>query len=72
MDIQTHTSFFMWCAIINVSLYALSVIMLICLSDFVYRVHCKWFPMTKETYVIVIYSFIGLYKILLIVFVVVP
>jgi hypothetical protein len=41
-------------------------------GDFVRRMHGKWFPMSRERFNGVIYSFIGFYKILLITFNLVP
>jgi len=72
MDIQTLSSFFMWCTILNACLLVFSFLMLAYAGDFVYRMHGKWFPMPQERFNGVVYSFIGLYKILLIVFNLVP
>jgi hypothetical protein len=72
MDIQTLTSFFMWCMILNIGLLMLSFLMLAFAGDFIYRIHNKWFPMSRERFNSVIYSFIGFYKIIVIVFNVVP
>jgi hypothetical protein len=72
MDIQTLTSFFMWCTILNIGLLMFSFLMLALAGDFVYRIHNKWFPMLRERFNPVIYSFIGFYKIIVIVFNVVP
>ncbi len=72
MDIQILTAFFMWCTIINGSLLVLWTIMLILAPDLAYRMQSKWFPMPRETFNIVIYSFLGLFKIVFLVFNVVP
>ncbi len=72
MDIQTLKSFFMWCTILNLGLLMLSFIMLACAGDFVYRIHNKWFPMPRDRFNAVTYSFIGFYKVIVIVFNVVP
>jgi len=40
--------------------------------DLVYRTQSKWFPIPRETFNVVMYSFIGLFKIVFIVFNVVP
>jgi len=72
MDIQTLGSFFMWCTILNAGLLGFSFLMLAYAGDFVYRMHGKWFPMPREKFNGVVYSFIGFYKILLIVFNAVP
>jgi hypothetical protein len=72
MTIQMLTSFFMWCTIINGSLLIFSAIMIIPSEDLVYRMHSKWFSFPRETFNVVIYSFLGLYKIAIIVFNLVP
>jgi len=40
--------------------------------DLVYRTQSKWFPIPRETFNVVIYSFLGLFKIVFLVFNVVP
>ncbi len=72
MDIQTLTTFFMWCTILNVALLLLSSLMCICAADWAYRMHSKLFSISKETFNVVIYSFIALYKLLVIVFILIP
>jgi hypothetical protein len=72
MDFQTLTDFFMWCTIMNGALLALWAIMFILAPDLVYRTQSKWFPIPRETYNLVMYSFLGLFKIFFLVFNVVP
>ena len=72
MDIQTLTTFFMWCTIINGSLLVLWTSMYILAPDLVYRTQRKWFPIPRETFNVVMYSFLGLFKIVFLVFNVVP
>jgi hypothetical protein len=72
MDIQTLTAFFMWCTIINGALLVLWSILCMFAPDLVYRTQNKWFPLPRETFNVVIYSFLGLFKIVFLVFNVVP
>ena len=72
MDIQTLTTFFMWCTIINGALLILSFLICACAGDWVHRMHGKWFPIPREAFNVAIYSFLGLYKIVILVFNVVP
>ncbi len=72
MDIQTLTTFFMWCTIINGVIFVLSTTMLILAPDFVYRIQSNLFPISRETLNVVIYSFLGLFKIVFLIFNVVP
>jgi hypothetical protein len=72
MDIQTLTTFFMWCTILNVALLLFSSLMCICAGDWVYQIHSKLFSISKETFNVAIYSFLALYKLLVIVFILIP
>ena len=72
MEIETVRDFFMWCTIINVALLALSFLLFAGLGDWIYRMHTKWFPMPRETFTVVLYSFLGMYKIMFIMFNLVP
>ena len=72
MDIDTVRAFFMWCTIINGGLLILSSLICACAGDWVHRRHSKWFPMSREAFNVAIYSFIGLYKIFVLVFNLVP
>ena len=72
MEIETVRDFFMWCTIINVALLSLSILLCSCTGDWVYRMHTKWFPMPRETFTVVLYSFLGVYKMMLIMFSFVP
>ena len=72
MDIQTLTTFFMWCTILNGGLLVLWTAMLILAPNWVYRTQSKWFPISRETFDIVIYSFLGVFKIVFLFFNVVP
>jgi hypothetical protein len=72
MTIQVLTAFFMWCTIINTALLILSAIMIIPAQDLVYRMHSKWFSVSREAFNIATYSYLGLFKIAILVFNVVP
>lgn len=72
MDIQTLTAFFMWCTIINVAVFAWGAIWFIVAPDFIYRIQNRMFPLPRQTFDAVIYGFLGLHKLLIIVFCVVP
>ncbi len=72
MGIEMLTRFFMWCTILNAGLLVFSFMMVAFAGNFMYRIHSKWFPMPRETFNVVLYSFIGAYKILVFVFNFVP
>lgn len=72
MDIETVRAFLMWCTIVNVGMLTFSSLLCTFGGNFVYRAHSRWYPMPRETFNVVLYAFIGLYKIVVIVFFLVP
>lgn len=72
MDIQMLTRFFMWCTIINVSLLTFWFAVYVFASDLVYRTQCRWFDLSRESFGVLFYSFLGLFKIVVIVLNLVP
>lgn len=72
MDVQTLTGFFMWCTILDGGMLVLWTIMFMAAPGFVYRMQSRLFPIPRETFNTVMYSFLGLFKIVFIVFNVVP
>lgn len=72
MDIQTLTTFFMWCTIFNAGILLLWTVFFLFAPDLVYRTQKAWFPIPRETFNVVIYALIGLFKIVFIVFSLVP
>ena len=72
MTIQTLTSFFMWCAIINGALLLFWAAIFMAAPELVYRTQRIWFPLSREVFTVVMYSFLGLFKIFFLVFNVVP
>lgn len=72
MDIQTLTTFFMWCTVIDGGILVLWTVFFVFAPDWVYRIQSGWFPISRETYDVVIYAFLGLFKIVFLVFNLVP
>jgi len=72
MDIQTLTSFFMWCTIINTGILVFLALIYLLAPNLTYRLQSQWIPVSRETFDVVFYSFIGLFKVLVLVFNVVP
>jgi hypothetical protein len=72
MDIQTLERFLMWCTIINAALLVLTGIIFTFVGDWVYRVQSKWYPISRDAFKLVTYSFIGLFKLFFITFNLVP
>ena len=72
MDIQTLTSFFMWCTIINSGMLIFLALIYMLAPNLAYRLQSKFIPISRETFDVVFYSFMGLFKVIVLVFNVVP
>jgi len=72
MDIATLTRFFMWCTILNLGLMIYWTLFCVFAPDLIYRMQSKFFPLPRETFNLIIYSFLGLFKIVFVVFSLVP
>lgn len=72
MDIETLTTFFLWCTILDGSILAVWTIFFVFAADFAYRTQSKFFPISREAYNVVIYSAFAVFRILFVVFNLVP
>ena len=72
MAMQTLTAFFLWCTLINGGILILWTLFLVFAPDFLYRIQNRWFPIPRQTYDAIIYGFLGLFKLLFLVFSVTP
>lgn len=72
MGIDTLTTVFMWCTIINGGLLVLWTVFTAFAPNVVYRTQSMWFPIPRETFNVVMYSFLGVFKIVFLMFNLVP
>ena len=72
MDIQTLITFFTWCAIFNLAVFLLWTGIFMFIPESIYRLQSKWFPISRENYNLVYYSFLGLFKIFFLFFNIAP
>ena len=72
MEIQSLTTFFMWCSIINGGILSVWVVSCAFAPDLVYRTQSLFFPIHRETYDVVIYSFLGVFKVFFLFFNITP
>ena len=72
MGVETLKTFFMWCAIMNVGLLLLWTFLCVFAMDLIYRVQSRWFPMPRDLFTVLMYSFLGAFKILVLAFNVIP
>ncbi|OGV67930.1 MAG: hypothetical protein A2498_14625 [Lentisphaerae bacterium RIFOXYC12_FULL_60_16] len=62
MDIQVLRTWLMWCTIMSGSLLVLWALLCVFAMERVYRLQTRWFPMPRETFMVVMYGFLGLFK----------
>jgi len=72
MDIQTLKKFFLWCTVINGSLALFWGMCCFLAPDLVYNIQNYGFPMPRPAFDLIIYSFLGLFKIFFLIFNLVP
>lgn len=72
MALETLRSFFMWCSIINFGLLMLTFLLCVTAADWTYKIHGRWFSLSRGTFDAILYSFLGFFKLLVIVFNIVP
>jgi len=72
MDLETLTSFFMWCTIFDGGLLFFWTLCFLLMPNLVYQSQKRWFPLPRETFDVVICVFLGVFKLLFLVFNVVP
>jgi hypothetical protein len=72
MDIAAWRAFFMWCTILNGGLLMLSFVIGAFGGEWVYRIHSRFYPISREAFNIAMYSLMGLFKILVLVFNLIP
>lgn len=73
MDIHMLKEFFMWCTIIDGSVLILWTLVFMIMPNLVFKSQTWVFPkITRENFDLIMYSFIGLFKIFFIIFNLIP
>lgn len=72
MGIKVIRDVLMWCTIINSGVLLLWFVLFALASDWMHRYHGRWFPMSKEAFNVVHYSGMGLFKLAVVLFNLVP
>ncbi|MDA0323951.1 MAG: hypothetical protein O2923_14715 [Verrucomicrobia bacterium] len=72
MTIEVLTSFFMWCTIMNGALLTLWVGFFMAAPDLVYRTQSRFFSIPRDAFDVVMYCFLGMFKIFFLVFNLIP
>lgn len=72
MDMALLKEFFMWMTVINFGLFMWIAIMCMLCKRFIQRIHGRLFGLNEDAINACLYGFLGFYKIVFIVFVLVP
>jgi hypothetical protein len=72
MTMESLTTFFGWCAVLNIAYLIIATIMIASLKDWMFGIHGKLFGITKEVAFPKYFMFVAKYKILTLIFSVVP
>ena len=72
MGINVIRSFFKWCTIMNGALLVLASLDLAFAGDRVFALQSQWFPIDKDDFNLAVYELLGFFKIVVIVFNLVP
>ena len=72
MDIESLRAFLGWCALINMGVLVFTFVMIVSARDLIYRVYGRWFPMPRETFHEEMFRLLGIHKLLVSMFTVVP
>lgn len=72
MNLETATSFFMWCTIFDGAILIFWTVCFLFMPNFLYQTQKRWFPLPQETFFVVMYGFLGVFKLLFLVFNLIP
>jgi len=72
MNLQNLRAFFKWCTILNGAVLILWSLLIRCAAPWVFDMHHYWIPISAEFFPSAIYLLLGLFKILVIAFNLVP
>ena len=72
MDMRKLTAFLMWCTIIDGAVLVFATLGCIWAPDLGYDLQSQWFDIPRETLNVVIYMFLGIFKICWLIFNLVP
>lgn len=67
-SLQTWTTFFGWLTVVNIGIYLLTVIALIGMRGWVYRMNGKMFGISEDEVARTSFKYVGAYKLLLTMF----
>ncbi len=72
MTIDLLRSVLGWCAVINIGILLWWFIFFVYGHDLIYRIHSRWFKIPVETFNAIHYAAMAFYKLIVVVFIVIP
>jgi hypothetical protein len=72
MSVAEVTAVLGWCVVFNGTIFLLWAGAFLFFPGLVFRTQERWFPATREQFTLVFYGFLGLFKILFLIFILTP
>lgn len=72
MDAELTRTVLGWCALVNISLFLTWFLIFTLAHDAVYKLHSRWFSLSKEGFDRSHYVMMGVYKLIIVAFFVIP
>ena len=72
MNIEILSKFLFWCAVVNYVILIIWFVVFVFARERIYKIHGKWYPISSEQFNAINYAGIAFYKILVLVFNLVP
>jgi len=72
ITLETLTTFFGWCSVINIAILLLTTFLLMGFKDHVSAIHSKMFGLDQQGIPLIYFSYLGNYKIAIFIFSLVP
>ncbi|MFG0334316.1 MAG: DUF6868 family protein [Maioricimonas sp. JB049] len=72
MDVPALRSFFLWCSVANICVIAVCVLLFLTVPDRIYEKTKRYFRISRRQFDTFVYAYLGMYKILVIVFNILP
>ncbi len=72
MDIDTLVQFFMWCTILGAGIMTISALLCMALRDVIAKMHGKLFGISENAVKVAIYGYLGVLKIGVLIFCIIP
>lgn len=72
MSLEQITELFKWMTMLNVSFLILSFLLVMLLKNIIFKLHAKLFSITEEKVAVATYGYLGMYRLFVIFFNIVP